>query len=197
MTCSFNNLQTQLIFSSLNKKPLYSWGKSVRCGSITRLTDEDINKPVLQLSAGDTKKTFITISLKKNVTINNKLPIFVLIVKNMYSPFAFDVQVKDDKDMWRRFSCGTTTAETRISPYTCLLPLSLDHGWNYIQIDLADLIKKSYGTQYAETLRLQIYPNCRIYRIYFADQLCPIHQLPEELTFIHLEKDETSSKSIG
>ncbi|KNC70564.1 hypothetical protein SARC_16908, partial [Sphaeroforma arctica JP610] len=59
----------------------------------------------------------------------------------------------------------------RVKPYMCTMPLRLDVGWNLVQIDLSQLVKQAYGTAYAETSRIQIHPNCRIRRIYFADRL--------------------------
>jgi sugar diacid utilization regulator len=47
----------------------------------------------------------------------------------------------------------------------------MPQGWNQIQINLADLVRKTYGTGLVETLRVTIHANCRIRRVYFADRL--------------------------
>ena len=51
------------------------------------------------------------------------------------------------------------------------MPMRLDEGWNQVQFNLADFVKRAYGTTYVETLRVQIHANCRIRRIYFSDRL--------------------------
>jgi len=56
----------------------------------------------------------------------------------------------------------------------------MDEGWNQIQLNLADLTRRAYGTNYAETLRVQIHANCRLRRIYFADRLYSEEELPPE-----------------
>jgi hypothetical protein len=48
------------------------------------------------------------------------------------------------------------------------MPMRLDDGWNQIQFNLSDFTRRAYGTNYIETLRVQIHANCRIRRIYFS-----------------------------
>lgn len=60
------------------------------------------------------------------------------------------------------------------------MPLKLDDGWNNIQLNLADLTKRAYGTNYVETLRVQVHANCRLRRIYFSDRLYSEEELPPE-----------------
>lgn len=58
--------------------------------------------------------------------------------------------------------------------------MKLDDGWNQIQFNLADFTKRAYGTNYVETLRVQVHANCRLRRIYFSDRLYAEHELPQE-----------------
>ena len=58
--------------------------------------------------------------------------------------------------------------------------MRLDDGWNQIQFNLSDFTKRAYGTNYVETLRVQIHANCRIRRIYFSDKLYSEKDLPKE-----------------
>ena len=60
------------------------------------------------------------------------------------------------------------------------LCLRLDEGWNQIQFNLADFTRRAYGTNYVETLRVQIHANCRIRRVYFSDRLYSEEELPAE-----------------
>jgi hypothetical protein len=60
------------------------------------------------------------------------------------------------------------------------MPMRLDEGWNQIQFNLADFTRRAYGTNYVETLRIQIHANCRIRRIYFSDRLYGEEELPAE-----------------
>jgi len=60
------------------------------------------------------------------------------------------------------------------------MPLRMDDGWNQIQFNLADFTKRAYGTNYVETLRVQVHANCRLRRIYFSDRLYSEEELPPE-----------------
>ncbi|MBZ3874949.1 Cilia- and flagella-associated protein 20 [Sciurus carolinensis] len=49
------------------------------------------------------------------------------------------------------------------------MPMRLDDGWNQIQFNLSDFARWAYGTNYIETLRVQIHANSRIQWVYFSD----------------------------
>jgi hypothetical protein len=43
-----------------------------------------------------------------------------------------------------------------VKPFICTMPMRLDEGWNQVQFNLADFVKRAYGTNYVETLRVQV-----------------------------------------
>ena len=86
----------------------------------------------------------------------------------------------DDKGVRRRFRASNYLRTTRVKPFICTMPLRLDEGWNQIQFNLSDFTKRAYGSNYVETLRVQIHANCRIRRIYFSDRLYNEQDLPNE-----------------
>lgn len=47
-------------------------------------------------------------------------------------------------------------AVTRVKPYICTMPLRLEEGWNTVHFNLADYTRRAYGTNYVETLRVQV-----------------------------------------
>lgn len=78
---------------------------------------------------------------------------------------------------------------TRVKPFICTMPMRLDEGWNQIQFNLSDFTRRAYGTNYIETLRVQIHANCRIRRIYFSDRLYSEEELPPEFKlFLPVQK---------
>jgi len=66
------------------------------------------------------------------------------------------VQVLDDKDVRRRFRASNYQSTTRVKPFICTMPMRLDEGWNQIQFNLSDFTRRAYGTNYVETLRVQV-----------------------------------------
>lgn len=76
------------------------------------------------------------------------------------------------------------------------MPMRLDEGWNQIQFNLSDFTRRAYGTNYIETLRVQIHANCRIRRIYFSDRLYSEDELPPEFKlFLPIQKKATAAAS--
>ncbi|KAB7498834.1 Cilia- and flagella-associated protein 20 [Armadillidium nasatum] len=124
--------------------------------------------------------TYITCPSDPKKTLGIKLPYLVMIVKNLNKYFTFEVQVLDDKNVRRRFRASNYQSTTRVKPFICTMPMRLDEGWNQIVFNLADFVRRAYGTNYVETLRVQIHANCRIRRVYFADRLYSEEELPAE-----------------
>lgn len=84
---------------------------------------------------------------------------------------------------------------TRVKPFICTMPMRLDEGWNQIQFNLSDFTRRAYGTNYIETLRVQIHANCRIRRIYFSDRLYSEEELPPEFKlFLPIQKQQPAGE---
>ena len=96
--------------------------------------------------------------------------IVVLVVKNIDRYFSFEVEVMDDKRVKRRFRVSNYQTEVRVTDAICTMPLRLDPGWNQVQLNLADLVRRAYGSGFVETLSVTVHANCRLRRVYFADK---------------------------
>lgn len=190
------------ILYSIGSKPLQIWDKKVKNGHIKRITDEDIQSLVLEVVGCNVSTTYITCPADPRKTLGIKLPYLVMIVKNLKKYFTFEVQVSllsilpfpfmliatfnlnlkilDDKNVRRRFRASNYQSTTRVKPFICTMPMRLDEGWNQIQFNVADFTRRAYGTNYVETLRVQVHANCRIRRVYFSDRLYSEDELPAE-----------------
>ncbi|XVF08847.1 hypothetical protein REPUB_Repub07fG0039200 [Reevesia pubescens] len=168
------------ILYSLGSKPLQIWDKEVVNGHVKRPHDDDIQSNVLEIIGSNIQSTYITCPADPAATLGIKLPFLVMIVKNLKKYFSFEIQILDDKNVRRRFRASNFQAVTRVKPYICTMPLRLDEGWNQIQLNLADYTRRAYGTNYVETLRVQVHANCRLRRIYFSDRLYSEEELPPE-----------------
>uniref|UniRef100_A0A672GQP5 Cilia and flagella associated protein 20 n=1 Tax=Salarias fasciatus TaxID=181472 RepID=A0A672GQP5_SALFA len=133
---------------SIGSKPLQIWDRKVKNGHIKRVTDNDIHSNVLEVEGTNVSTTYIT-------------------CPNLKKYFTFEIQVLDDKNIRRRFRASNYESTTRVKPFICTMPMRLDDGWNQIQFNLSDLTRRASGTDYTETLRVQIHANCRIRRVYF------------------------------
>jgi hypothetical protein len=98
----------------------------------------------------------------------------------------------------RRFRASNYQSTTRVKPFICTMPMRLDEGWNQIQFNLSDFTRRAYGTNYIETLRVQVHANCRIRRIYFSDRLYSEEELPPEFKlFLPIQKEAGGQASAG
>ncbi|KAF8819933.1 putative transcription factor IIB, partial [Cardiosporidium cionae] len=161
-------------------KPLQIWDKQVLSGHIKRKTDNEIQSNVLEIMGTNVSTTYITCPALPTKTLGIKLPFLVMIIKNLRKFFSFEVQILDDKDVRRRFRASNFQSTTKVAPFVCTMPMKLDEGWNQVQLNLADFTQRAYGTNYIETLRVQVHCNCRIRRIYFCDRLYSEKELPVE-----------------
>jgi len=149
------------ILYSIGSKPLQIWDSKVKNGHIKRITDQDIQSSVLEIMGTNVSTSYIVAPANPKHTLGIKLPFLVMIIKNLNKYFTFEVQVLDDKGVKRRFRASNYQSSTRVKPFICTMPMRLDEGWNQIQFNLSDFTRRAYGTNYVETLRVQIHANCR------------------------------------
>ncbi|XP_040210517.1 cilia- and flagella-associated protein 20-like [Rana temporaria] len=167
--------------------PLQIWDKKVRNGHIKTITDDDIRSVVLEMKGTNVftvKKnvstTYITCPADPNKRLGIKLPFLVMTIKNLKKYFSVEVQVLDDKNHRRRFRLTTFQHTKTVNIFACAMPLELKDRWNKVLLDLPEYTCRAYGTNYVETLRVQINVNCRIRRVYFSDQLYSEDETPAE-----------------
>lgn len=167
------------VFYSCGSNPLSIWESEVHNGHIKRLTDNEVNSIVLEIVSTNVATTFIRCP-KNNQVLGIKLPFLVMIVKNLKRYFSFEITILDDKGMRRRFRISNFQSTTKIKPFCTTMPIGLSGGWNQIQFNLSDFTKRAYGTQFLETLHVQVHANVRLRRIYFADRLYSEEELPQD-----------------
>ena len=58
----------------------------------------------------------------------------------------FFLKVLDDKKQRRVFRASNYQNATRVQPKLCAMPLRLDDGWNQVQFNLSDFVKRCKRT---------------------------------------------------
>nr|XP_034835136.1 cilia- and flagella-associated protein 20-like [Maniola hyperantus] len=183
------------IFYSCGSNPLAIWDMEVQNGHIKRLTDNEVNSIVLEIASSNVATTYI-VCPKRNQVLGIRLPFLVMIVKNLKRYFSFEITILDDTNMRRRFRISNFQSTTKIKPFCTTMPIGLSNGWNQIQFNLADFTRRAYGTQFIETLRVQVHANARLRRIYFSDRLYTEEELPQDYKlYLPLERKEKRVRS--
>lgn len=167
------------ILYSIGSQPLQLFEAKVKNGVIKRITDEDIKSLIVEITSSNVATTYISCP-KVNKSLGIKLSHFIMIVKNLDRFFTFEVEIIDDTQTKRRFRASNFQSKTRVRDFICTMPLRLEAGWNHVKLNLADLTRRAYGTNYVETSRVTVNANCRLRRIYFADRQYSDEELPAE-----------------
>ncbi|XP_053687117.1 cilia- and flagella-associated protein 20-like [Sabethes cyaneus] len=169
------------VFSSSGSKPLEIWDVVTKNGHTKRKTDEDLKLMVFELMGANVATTYMVAPRCPCPSLGVKLPFLVLLLKNLKKFFSFEIQILDDRNLLRRFRASNYQSATRVDNFCTVMPLALTPGWNQIQFNLADFTRRAYGTNYIETVRIQIHANVRVRRIYFCDRLYTDDQIPPHL----------------
>ena len=182
------------ILYAIGSKPLQIWRKNINNGYVKRITDFEMQSSVIEICGANVSTCFLTCPSNPKQTLGVKMPFLVLLIKYLKKYFTFEVQVIDDKNVKRRFRASNYQSNTRVKPFICTIPMKLDEGWNQIHFNLTDFTRRAYGTNYLETLRVQIHANCRIRRIYFTDQLLSSKSIPAEYRAFSNAQDENQDE---
>ncbi|XP_020277661.1 uncharacterized protein LOC109851725 [Pseudomyrmex gracilis] len=178
---------------SIADKPLDLWSKYVSCGGkIRRIKDDTLyGDKVLEITGSHNSAivTNITTPAETLDVMNIKLPILVLVIKNLNLQFKLEVQIIDKEQYRRRFSFLTYNLErSRINARMACIPLKLEECWNTLEINLQTLCHEAYKTNYKALQRIIIYANCCIRRVYLQDRHYNNNETPIEIyqAFLHM-----------
>lgn len=96
----------------------------------------------------------------------------------------------------RRFRVSNFQSKTSVKPFCTAMPMGMSPGWNQIQFNLADFTRRAYGSNYLETVSVQVHANIRIRRIYFTDKLYTEAELPHDYKLLGKPKDLKKEKTF-
>jgi len=91
------------ILYAIGPRPLSMWDSSVNNGHLKRLTDADIESPVIELIGANVNKNFITCPADPNTTLGISMHTIVLLIKSLRKYFSFEILILDSKNIKRRF----------------------------------------------------------------------------------------------
>ncbi|XP_030557136.1 cilia- and flagella-associated protein 20 [Drosophila novamexicana] len=184
------------ILYSVGSSPLDKWSTYTKNGYIKRIYDEDIKSLVLEIMGSNVSTTFIHCPSDCKAELGIKLPFLVLLIKNMHKYFCFEVKIQDDQRFMRRFRVSNFQSKTSVKPFCTAMPMGMSPGWNQIQFNLADFTRRAYGSNYLETVSLQVHANVRIRRVYFTDKLYTEAELPNDYKLLGKPKDLKKEKQF-
>lgn len=150
-------------------------------GTIERVTDEDLRSSALQLWSSSPHAASVVCPPPGRGELGATLPLLVLQLKNIGRPCSLEVECRDATGERRRVRASTYVRRAKLTPPGLVtVPLTLEAGWNSVQLDLPDLVRRAFAATYASTARVRVHASCRLRRIYFAERALGEDQLPPE-----------------
>ncbi|KAL7065427.1 hypothetical protein AAHC03_05678 [Spirometra sp. Aus1] len=168
------------IFFSVGQKPLLNWKTEAKAGNIKRLTDPAIRSLVLDIRGTNVTTTYIETPPDPRDSLGIRMPIFVVLFKNMNRFFSFEIETVDFSGFHRRFRASNFTKNTLIRQFCTKMPLFLHPGWNTVVFDLNRLMEYCYKQRLLEVTRVRINANCRLRRVYFCDRAYSDDEIPKD-----------------
>lgn len=111
-------------------------------------------------------------------------PLLVVYAKCIDKFFSIDVNVVDGDDNYYTFNFSNRRSIVKIEGHLAEIPMVLGSGWQYINIDLADLTAKAFGVQYFSTIQVRVNSSCRLFRLFFAGREYADIELPPYLRLL-------------
>ncbi|OAD60360.1 hypothetical protein WN48_05659 [Eufriesea mexicana] len=169
---------------SISDKPLEYWSKQhSQSGRIRKILDSDLLENVIEIQDFEQPHGYGTSILcpsDSSQFLDIKLPILVVVIKNLNLQCRLQVQVADVQNGLHHFQFTNEESERPNSKgVICRVTLKLETGWNKLELNLSSLTQTAFKQQYGATQRLQICGNCRLRRVYFIDKhykdtdICP------------------------
>ncbi|XP_014287298.1 cilia- and flagella-associated protein 20 isoform X4 [Halyomorpha halys] len=101
------------------------------------------------------------------------------ILKNKVIDIMGDIKnVLDSTLMKRLFRFDSGCLKCKVTSIFTILPLAITDDWNCLEVDLKKQLRRFYGTDFVEIIRVEVHGSCRLRRIYASyDSLADL-QIP-------------------
>ncbi|UYV81206.1 CFAP20 [Cordylochernes scorpioides] len=180
------------IYHSVGWKTMENWRIVAQNGHVKRLVDEDIKSYVCEIRGCNAVTTYMSCPDTQNKSLGITLPHLTIILKNLESPFYFEVEVRDEDGTKHRLKACSFNTKSNSGQFNCTMPLQLQNGWNRVHLDLQDFLNKGFSKIYRETLRVTLHASCRVRCVYFTDRQYTEDQTPEIYKLFPNQKPQNS-----
>lgn len=102
-------------------------------------------------------------------------------VKNENSFLKLKLKVMDSSGVVRQLILTNQRSTVYCYRNVCEMPLLLGPGWQYINLDIAEIVPRAFGTQYTSCRGVQVSGTCKVSKIYFQDREYADAELPSYL----------------
>ena len=114
-------------------------------------------------------------------------PYLILYFKGVERFVSISVLCIDDTKQRKILTMSNKSSFVTVEKVTCKLPLEIESGWQYVCIELDELLANSFGSLYKKCKEVTISGSCRLSKIYFASKRYADCELPNFLRVVQEE----------
>lgn len=132
--------------------------------------------PVVELMGKESRITFYA---------DCSRPFLVLYIKNIQRFLKLNLICVDDVGKETFFEISNNNSIVTVDKLgNCKLPLEIENGWQYICMDLSDILANACGTSYSMCKEVTIFGSCRLFKLYFQSKQHADCELPPYLRVV-------------
>ena len=105
-------------------------------------------------------------------------------IKNEDCYLKIVLTVKDGLGLMRKLLITNRRSTIFMHNNECEMPLVMGLGWQYINLDLPDILKRAFGTDFISCRAIEISGTCRFSKIFFQQKEYADIELPPFLRVI-------------
>jgi hypothetical protein len=133
---------------------------------------------VIELIGSDSKILFYT---------DCGRPYLVVQFKSIERFLKLSVLCSDDTGNDKLFEMSNKSSFITIDKNMCKMPLEIDIGWQYVCIELEELLANAFGTSFVSCKEVTVSGSCRLARLYFQSKKYSDVELPSFLRVVASE----------
>ena len=139
-------------------------------------TDETLDKVVLEI-LGKANVSFPCRSIYPNLAIY---------LKFCDRFFSFEIEIVDDLKKYRTIIASNHRSSATIDGDKAELPIAInqDEAWHYLNLNLKDLVKRSFGSEFLTCTNIKFNGTCSVYKVFFQDRIYADCELPAHLRVV-------------
>ena len=142
--------------------------------SVSVLTDAETNMDVLEIS-DNSRVSF-------PITCNYRY--LALHLKNMEKFVAVTILVKCTAGKVRELTLSNRRSNIIIQENTAAAPMKLGEGWQYLNLDIQQLIYNAFGSEMETCICVSVHGSARMSKLYFQEKEYADAELPPYLRLI-------------
>lgn len=118
-------------------------------------------------------------------------------VKNENSFLKLKIKVMDSAGIIRQLVLTNQRSTVFCNRNVCEMPLLLGPNWQYLNLDIADIVPRAFGTQFTSCRGVQVSGTCKVSKIYFQDREYADAELPSHLSVLSSSSAASGANNNG